>query len=217
VGSLSKSGNSFAVSDEKSYDAWGGLRSGTNANGKAAYCANLGHKQDDESGLIYMRARYYEPTSGRFVNEDVAKDGSNWFVYCMNSPYTKVDYSGKNAVEGITWGILLGFIGDVLLNLMDGELGKFDWGKGARNAVIGGVTGYAVDWVKTWLTKNVPKISNAAKAGAMVTTGMGTIIATYYGIQMGRVLAALFWLELQDMGETLDGILPDPGADLAGP
>ncbi len=37
---------------------------------KLRYCANLGHNQDDESGLIYMRARYYEPASGRFVSED---------------------------------------------------------------------------------------------------------------------------------------------------
>gem|GEM_PF-6689855 len=34
------------------------------------YCANLGHKQDDESGLIYIRARYYEPGSGRFISQD---------------------------------------------------------------------------------------------------------------------------------------------------
>ncbi len=91
VGALSKSGSSFVVSDEKSYDACGGLRSGTNANGKAAYCANLGHKQDDESGLICMRARFYEPTSGRFVNLDRKKKGSNWFIYCSNRPVQNID------------------------------------------------------------------------------------------------------------------------------
>jgi RHS repeat-associated protein len=48
--------------------AWGALRSGGGAD-KGKHCANLGHKQDDESGLVYMRARYYEPTSGRFVTD----------------------------------------------------------------------------------------------------------------------------------------------------
>jgi RHS repeat-associated protein len=97
VGALSKSGSSFVVSDEKSYDAWGGLRTGTNANGKAAYCANIGHKQDDESGLVYMRARYYELTSGRFVSEDEVRDGMNWFSYCRNKPTSLVDSSGNES------------------------------------------------------------------------------------------------------------------------
>jgi RHS repeat-associated protein len=59
------------------------------------YCANLGHKQDDESGLIYMRARYYEPWTGRFVSEDPARDGINWFVYCGNNAVHRVDDSGR--------------------------------------------------------------------------------------------------------------------------
>jgi RHS repeat-associated protein len=95
VGSLLKNGASFTVADEKTYDAYGGLRSGGGAD-KGKYCASIGHKQDDESGLVYMRARYYEPTSGRFVSEDVAKDGFNWFVYCSNNPIGKVDSSGKS-------------------------------------------------------------------------------------------------------------------------
>jgi RHS repeat-associated protein len=99
VGLLSKNGSSFAVSNEKSYDAWGGLRTGTNANGKAAYCANIGHKQDDESGLIYIRARYYEPTSGRFVSEDLACDKSNWFLYCDSDPVNGRDYSGNEEFD----------------------------------------------------------------------------------------------------------------------
>jgi RHS repeat-associated protein len=96
VGLLGKNGSSFLVSNEKSYDAWGGLRTGTNANGKAAYCANRGHKQDDESGLIYMRARYYEPTSGRFVSEDPAMDGWNYYMYACNSPTVFVDSKGTH-------------------------------------------------------------------------------------------------------------------------
>jgi RHS repeat-associated protein len=102
VGLLGRNGSSFLVSNEKSYDAWGGLRTGTNANGKAAFCANLGHKQDDESGLVYMRARYYEPTSGRFVSEDSARQGNGWFSYCRNNPLNAVDMTGRSWTSPLT-------------------------------------------------------------------------------------------------------------------
>ena len=47
------------------------------------YC---GEYTDDESGLIYLRNRYYDPTTGGFLTEDPAKDGSNWYAYCAGNP-----------------------------------------------------------------------------------------------------------------------------------
>ena len=65
VATLSRSGTGYAVNDRRSYDAWGAVRAQQSAGDpKLRYCASLGHKQDDESGLVYMRARYYEPASG---------------------------------------------------------------------------------------------------------------------------------------------------------
>jgi len=89
----------YTTAPERDYDAWGVIRplnQNQTGNPKGRYCANLGHKQDDESGLIYMRARYYEPTSGRFLSEDPAYQGNNWFVYADNEPVSHVDQSGKN-------------------------------------------------------------------------------------------------------------------------
>ena len=96
IGMLAKSGSSWSIADERSYDAWGIVRSG-GATGvqKGRYCANLGHKHDDESGLVYMRARFYEPTSGRFVNEDPRRYGFNWFSYCKADPINMVDPTGE--------------------------------------------------------------------------------------------------------------------------
>ena len=62
---------------------------------RAAIVQNLGHKQDDESGLTYMRARFYEPGSGRFVSEDPSRKGANWYVYCSSDPVNYGDYSGR--------------------------------------------------------------------------------------------------------------------------
>jgi uncharacterized protein RhaS with RHS repeats len=42
-----------------------------------------------------MRARYYEPWTGRFVSEDPAMDGLNWFVYCSNDAVGKADFTGN--------------------------------------------------------------------------------------------------------------------------
>ena len=95
------SGTSWNVGNERSYDVWGGVRSGSATGGpKGRYCANLGHVQDDESGLIYLRARYYEPSTGRFISEDLAKDGGNWYSYASNCPISYVDPSG-NSVEDL--------------------------------------------------------------------------------------------------------------------
>ena len=47
------------------------------------------------SALIYLRARFYNPVIGRFLQEDnVYEDGLNLYVYCRNNPVRYVDPSG---------------------------------------------------------------------------------------------------------------------------
>ncbi|MCP4232209.1 MAG: hypothetical protein GY770_01305, partial [Aestuariibacter sp.] len=50
------------------YDAWGNVRNqvGSSANSFGF----TGHEMDEESGLIYMKARFYDPVLGMFLNED---------------------------------------------------------------------------------------------------------------------------------------------------
>jgi|GEM_PF-3868169 hypothetical protein len=43
-----------------------------------------------------MRARHYDPTTGRFVSEDPARDGLNWFAYCDSNPVNRVDVEGRS-------------------------------------------------------------------------------------------------------------------------
>ena len=53
-----------------------------------------GEYTDSESGFVYLRARMYDTETGRFANEDPAKDNYNWYVYCSNNPIVLVDPFG---------------------------------------------------------------------------------------------------------------------------
>ena len=70
------------------FDAYG------NTDSENAVYNNFGYRgeyADVESGLIYLRARMYDPSTGRFINEDPIRDGLNWYVYCENNPVMFVD------------------------------------------------------------------------------------------------------------------------------
>jgi uncharacterized protein RhaS with RHS repeats len=46
-----------------------------------------------------MRARYYDPALGRFINQDPAKNGANWYAYCKNNPVGCTDPTGLMAED----------------------------------------------------------------------------------------------------------------------
>ncbi len=50
-----------------------------------------GEYTDEETGNIYLRARYYDPNTGRFLSEDPIKDGTNWYSYAGNNPVLYID------------------------------------------------------------------------------------------------------------------------------
>ena len=74
------------------FDAFGNeLTDNTNDINPFRYA---GQYQDDETGLIYLRNRYYDRNNGRFITEDPIKDGLNWYVYCGNNPVNLIDPLG---------------------------------------------------------------------------------------------------------------------------
>ncbi len=62
---------------------------------------DVGSAGNEESGLIYMRARYYEPGTGRFVSEDPGLEGTNWYAYVMDNPTNAVDPTGLGFIRWI--------------------------------------------------------------------------------------------------------------------
>lgn len=62
-----------------------------------------GYVYDSETGLYYLKSRYYDPKTGRFINADVYCDtmssifGTNMFTYCNNNSVNQVDPEGTDA------------------------------------------------------------------------------------------------------------------------
>jgi RHS repeat-associated protein len=68
------------------YDSFGNV---TERDGLDSPFLFAGREYDGESGFYYMRARFYDPAIGRFVQEDpVALDGgdTNFYAYVSNDP-----------------------------------------------------------------------------------------------------------------------------------
>lgn len=61
-----------------------------------------GYVLDEESGLYYLRSRYYNPRLQRFISADISilpdKDlrNSNMYAYCRNTPVIGVDSYGTS-------------------------------------------------------------------------------------------------------------------------
>ncbi|HPR93722.1 MAG TPA: RHS repeat-associated core domain-containing protein, partial [Syntrophomonadaceae bacterium] len=84
------------------------------------YC---GEYLDKESGNVYLRARYYDPETGRFISEDPIRDGLNWYVYCNNDPVNYFDPRGL-AIGDVTMpngDVIHGTITDGITHLPDGS------------------------------------------------------------------------------------------------
>lgn len=90
--------------DDLRYEAFGKCESGFSDH--ASY---TGKKPDNDTGLYYFNARYYDPVTGRFITPDPNKDGVNWYVYCYNNPLRYKDQTGEIPIDTIADLIGLGY------------------------------------------------------------------------------------------------------------
>ncbi len=53
-----------------------------------------GCQTDGDTSLVLMGYRYYDSRVGRFLTQDPAGDGDNWYAYADNSPTNEIDPGG---------------------------------------------------------------------------------------------------------------------------
>lgn len=95
--------SSGAVTDSYTYDAFGNMQ--TSSGSTVNPYLYTGQQFDSLSGLYDLRARYYDPTSGRFTSRDTASiDFSNpvelnRYSYAQENPTNVTDPSGHGEEE----------------------------------------------------------------------------------------------------------------------
>ncbi len=90
----SLSNGSGALANSYAFDSYGKL---TASNGTVTNPFQYtGREADQETGLYYYRARYYDQNIGRFISEDPIglKEGPNFYDYVTNNPLNFVDPRG---------------------------------------------------------------------------------------------------------------------------
>jgi RHS repeat-associated protein len=92
------------VTDTYDYDAWGNVVASTGSTPNVyMYQAEA---LDSETGLYYLRARYYDPLAGRFLSVDpMADEGEHPYTYAGADPVNGHDPTGTQTI--IEYALLL--------------------------------------------------------------------------------------------------------------
>ncbi|WP_339674176.1 RHS repeat-associated core domain-containing protein [Dasania marina] len=73
---------------------------GETRGGQRVGVGYTGHLEDEDLGLTYMQARYYDPDIGRFYSNDPVEFNSvnnfNRYSYANNNPYKYIDPDGQD-------------------------------------------------------------------------------------------------------------------------
>ncbi len=99
------------------YDAWseptGSTGTMKDTLGKLNPFRYRGYVYDEETGLYYLRDRYYNPIGCRFINSDTVI-GNNMYAYCENAVISRQDANGHESKQAAlvdsdyaypTWGV----------------------------------------------------------------------------------------------------------------
>jgi RHS repeat-associated protein len=97
LGSTTKLTNSAgAVVEQSSYDSFG-----KPVNSSLTRYSYTGRERDPDTGLMYYRARWYDPQTGRFISEDPIglAGGINQYAYVGNNPLNGTDPTGLYEID----------------------------------------------------------------------------------------------------------------------
>lgn len=124
------------VANKYQYDEWGNLT--TNSETVKNSFKYAGEVYDEETGLYYLRARYYDPSMGRFINEDTYEGNIknplslNLYSYVYNNPLIYSDPTGHFAfllplmpiIAPAVEATFVGIAGMIAYNTVDNMINK---------------------------------------------------------------------------------------------
>ncbi len=158
-------GNDGAVVVEYDYDAYGNLtRKVGDADNNYLFA---GEQFDDAVDGYYLRARYYDPNTGRFVSVDPFEGFNNQpitlhdYLYAGVNPVNAIDPSGK--VTAIEYAILVGAISgailaptfDIVCKLSLGEGNEITVERELKKFVVGSLLGASIGGVLAYVSLNL--------------------------------------------------------------
>ncbi len=147
------------------YDAWGKCKAfdadGNEIPETEDHIANhnpfryRGYYYEKGAKLYYLKSRFYDPETGRFVSPDdisyLAPDmvnGLNLYAYCGNNPVMRVDPNGNFAISAILSVALKGLIGAGINTATSFVAAKatgqdFTWKDAVSSAISGAVGAFS--------------------------------------------------------------------------
>jgi RHS repeat-associated protein len=162
------------------FDAWGNVAASSGSIAQYGYTG----REPDATGLMYYRARYYDPTIGRFTQRDPIglQGGINEYGYVEGNPVNGTDPDGRY-VRQILGGVFNTIIGASVTYLTDHN-GTTTWQQYSRNA--------AVDFTVGALTSGAAGLAKGPALGAAITNlpavrgGIAAVGEVYKGWADGK-------------------------------
>ncbi len=195
----------------KSYDPYGDTIS-SNGNGQSAY--GFTGETSDANGLIYLRARYYNPVDGRFVSRDTWEGDEyqpityNKWTYANANPIYYVDPSGEVAIAAVV-ALALRMIGGAIVGGAIGYGAGYLYGCATYESALAGKCGCEMQNKASSMFRN-EWVDHFAIGGAMIGAAFGAVGAIGTG---ALILVALVGagISLYDIYQTYQIILNETG------
>lgn len=180
-----------AIQARYQYDAWGHFRAQAGSSwNKFTF---TGHEKDEETGLYYFKARFYDPDTGRFLNQDPYLGDVNTppslhrYLYAYANPLIYTDPDGNIA----------------LLNDGADRLGEFrEWLKERTAEYDDGVVGVGAS-IATGVSRGVVALGEGGLRAANYAANWGSVALSRTGL-VGEETAQAHASELMGTHESLE-------------
>ncbi len=152
-----------AITSTRSYSAFGWQ------NSTVPGYAFTGREWDPETSLYYYRARYYDPTIGRFLSEDPIRwaGGMNLYAYVGDDPLNRFDPIGLQAAMSLSQRVARGQLSlhlrppdymSLMCQYVFGQFG-FEWATDTPGYMSGGAglpKGCGCSLLGNWILQTSP-------------------------------------------------------------